>query len=599
MRLGTMLAAAAAAVCARTGVVGGRQHERHLLRASADVRTLDDAAAAALRGSVVPNEAVFLMIEPLDTAACEGCEAMATFWSMAAAHIPASYWRMSCRPQPELCNRLGLDAVPPSANPEFAAWSGDAFEVYRGPREPSALKDFIVAEAKAWASRAKKLLRARKTAPAAAKEDDASCEAEKEKEKEERNGKEPSRHTLEDRGDGYRQCTRARGAAGPGDHREEGVGLSLTVLTGSYIHPNNGRAMLTPQLRLSYASWAKSELLESTRERVLFIQEIRVEHCDQVFELTAGGASFVVVGNVEQVGIPNGQAYLFRTATSSRLLFLEHDFAVLDDRPSLQAHLYFAEAALGGGGGTAPGGRRRSTGAGVVLLRGCCGHRNGGETDLSSTAVCDWRADDRPLDEHPLRLASETDVVWTTPIARAFSPEKCAAGSKLRWDPPGLFFTSNTAFEFCRVRAEAEQLRVFEGLPSDSDERRNAFAQDSMVRRCSPRDPLVYCHRSLTAHWTNNAWMANRAFVLAELLPRYPDCQRAPKAQRAFCNYLGVESNRELQCHLRSLNYTVWQTEGAFRHLLEERSSDMGPCDRGEGNVVEEPGGRMECEAFR
>ena len=219
------------------------------------------------------------------------------------------------------------------------------------------------------------------------------------------------------------------------------------------------------------------------------------------------------------------------------------------------------------------------------MLRGCCGHRDGGDSAGSSVSVCD-KGDDRYL-----RAAFETDVVWTTSTARAFSSEKCAAGSKLRWDPPGLFFTSNTAFEWCRERAEAAQVRGVEGLPSGSKKQRKAFVQDSMVQRCSARNPVVYCHRSLTTHWSNNPWMANRAFVLTELLPRYPDCRRVPEAQRAFCNYLGVESNRELQCHLRSLNYTVWQTEGVFRHLDEERSDNLRPCNRGEGYAVQGPRG--------
>ena len=69
------------------------------------------------------------------------------------------------------------------------------------------------------------------------------------------------------------------------------------------------------------------------------------------------------------------------------------------------------------------------------------------------------------------------------------------------------------------------------------------------------------------------------------------DAQLAPTEQaRKFCNYLGVESNAQLQCHLRSLNYTLVFTGGGFEHMPKCFSRDFGDCERGEGYVEEVEG---------
>ena len=66
-----------------------------------------------------------------------------------------------------------------------------------------------------------------------------------------------------------------------------------------------------------------------------------------------------------------------------------------------------------------------------------------------------------------------------------------------------------------------------------------------------------------------------------------------------MCMYLGVEANMDLQCHLRSLNYTIVQTEGVFRHMTTTLLKDLTPCHKGKGYFKRTRSGDTRCEVHR
>ena len=184
-----------------------------------------------------------------------------------------------------------------------------------------------------------------------------------------------------------------------------------------------------------------------------------------------------------------------------------------------------------------------------------------------------------------LRAAFDTEVV-----DGAFSLEKCAReAGRDRWDVPGRWYTTSSALESCLPRAVA----MSDALDAELEARGDEARYDRRLRRCSD-EPRAYCAPSLTAHWSGRPHLAARDFLLAHVLPHLPDCtdaQLAPTEQaRKFCNYLGVESNAQLQCHLRSLNYTLVFTGGGFEHMPKCFSRDFGDCERGEGYVEEVEG---------
>ena len=89
----------------------------------------------------------------------------------------------------------------------------------------------------------------------------------------------------------------------------------------------------------------------------------------------------------------------------------------------------------------------------------------------------------------------------------------------------------------------------------------------------------AWCYSGALAHWTNNPFMAERAWLLEHFVPLLPICDSSDDE----CLYAaGVETNRELQCTLRGKGHVIAQTEGLFRHL-NPLWLERGICERGKG----------------
>ena len=79
--------------------------------------------------------------------------------------------------------------------------------------------------------------------------------------------------------------------------------------------------------------------------------------------------------------------------------------------------------------------------------------------------------------------------------------------------------------------------------------------------------------------WDHRNGTMLREWLMEHFVPLLPKCQ----LDDAECLYSkGIETNKELQCHLRRLDYVVAQTEGIFRHMnpvwlgREECEKDAG-----------------------
>eukprot|EP00941_MAST-03F_sp_MAST-3F-sp1_P004567 g4567.t1 len=311
-------------------------------------------------------------------------------------------------------------------------------------------------------------------------------------------------------------------------------------------------------------NWRERGLLDYVKERILFVQEIHINHCYDMERLTSHQVK--VVGNVENVGIPNAKTFLIETATMPYLMVLERDYVTDDSADSVQAHLGFAVQSL-----------HSNTSRSVVALRSWKRLRNGmimhgdkrclAEGSHLSSKVC--------TDDHNLRKAFETDFQNGT-----FNYEKCAlSSSKERWSIPGLFYTTLSAMESCPER-------LMEIGKSD----------ENAVTKCND-DPVAYCMLSSTSHWSGRPYLASKEFLVRHVLPYLPDCTKSLGSESKFCKYLGEESNDRLQCHLRSLNYTLVLTGGGFEHQVKCFSKDLSDCANGNGYIRTEKGMEF-CETW-
>jgi hypothetical protein len=394
------------------------------------------------------------------------------------------------------------------------------------------------------------------------------------------------------------------------------------VLAGSYSHPVSKATMLTPQLRISLRNWAGAGLLSQplVRERLIFIQELRAQHCDML-----DGQHFRVVGNAANVGIPTAQNYLMREASSSHVLFLERDYVTVDPRPVVEDHVRFALEMLRGPrmhnrgavllraqeqSGVSEEQTRRLRSQGLVcqaqgssLSTNVCEN----QTTLRAAFATDFATDFTPTTTGGVGFEPTTSGAVAAAAgggAWRFEAELCQAHATHRWDPPGLFYTTLSAMESCPERLLAAQDELMaaaaaaESPPALPGSRQHSEepADDpytQQISRCSAK-PAAFCLRSANAHWSGRPHIVARAFYQAEIRPHIPDCtdpRLTPTPQaRKFCNYLGVESNTPLQCHLRSLNYTIVLTGGGFRHMTKCYSQAMEACAAGLGYTEREEG---------
>lgn len=289
-------------------------------------------------------------------------------------------------------------------------------------------------------------------------------------------------------------------------------------------YPPHDYPLLTPQIRATAPRWKSSGLLEATTERILFIQNIEPKHCTLARSLMAPH-TFHVYGHRKNTGIAGGVRFLVTRATGDHVLFLERDFLPSEqmDRSKVAKAMLHAQELLS---------RAASPRADVVLLR----HLRGlgydrGHGGVSSVCL-----------ENNLKLA------WWN---------ECVRGTSLK-----RFFTATAALDLCTSRALEEG--------------------KGKVTRCGPSDdafPRTFCYSSLYAHWTNNPFVARRRWLLRHFVPLLSRCS----LDDTECLYAsGIETNRELQCTLRRMNYTVAQTEGIFRHL-NLRLMDRAECESERG----------------
>ena len=465
----------------------------------------------------------FVMLEPAPHA-CAGCEAMGTFWSMVEQHYPQTCWRVNCADSPQLCQTVGTFDAQATTEPNFASWSGTQFVPYAGVRNPQGLLDFVRAEF------AHATTRAQDTDRGVCQPGTEGCAADAVSQEEEDAGK----YKLLDLGQGYRRCVLVGSPDSDGRRAgAEEVGLSVLVLDGSYSHPVSKATMLTPQLRISLRNWAGAGLLSQplVRERLIFIQELRAQHCDML-----DGQHFRVVGNAANVGIPTAQNYLMREASSSHVLFLERDYVTVDPRPVVEEHVRFALEMLRGPrmhnrgavllraqeqSGVSEEQTRRLRSQGLVCqARGSSLSTNvcENQTTLRAAFATDFATDFTPTTTGGVGFEPTTSGAVAAAAgggAWRFEAELCQAHAPHRWDPPGLFYTTLSAMESCSERLLAAQ-----------DELRRRRRRPSPHRRCPA---VVSILRNLrTTHTPNRSPAAVPSPPLSASVPRTPTGAAAP-----------------------------------------------------------------------
>ena len=214
-----------------------------------------------------------------------------------------------------------------------------------------------------------------------------------------------------------------------------------------------------------------------------------------------------IIGSAENVGIPGALKALVHLAVSPRLLYVEDDY-VLNGPIARLDDLPPADVVLLRCTPSLGADCERGPGGGFSL--GAC---RMSENDFRDNAMT---GDMGNLD--PLQFNSSE-------VRKGFAP---------------MFLTANQAAVNCPERVRA--------LPGAHD--------------CAPNS---LCYPSSVGGWFNHPWLANATLVRELIVPHLPDCSRA--ADRAVCNYVGIELNSALQTSFRSADLIVAQSVGIFTHL--------------------------------
>mmetsp|Transcript_5650 Transcript_5650/g.6485 ORF Transcript_5650/g.6485 Transcript_5650/m.6485 type:complete len:447 (+) Transcript_5650:334-1674(+) len=362
-----------------------------------------------------------------------------------------------------------------------------------------------------------------------------------------------------------------------GASSREASGITVTILDTMYTHPITGEnGLVTPILQTSLPTWQVTDVLSRARERIVFIQSITASYC-QAFQTflrslhpPLSPTDFIVIGNKEEVGNSAAMYLLAQAASSSTLLYLERKSYIDAEKDAVQQHLDFAWDSVEDKHGSLLDENKEI--GGIVQMSKINLFDKG---IRRSTHVCQ----DKSLTHH----AYQTDIQYNPQNKEQwrYSRELCMENAKMRWNYPGYYFTTTSAYQSCRDEAEAIGQQVRERLRS-TDRLHEWY--DMRVVDCSQNQVEAYCHRSTTSHWSSTPFMCQRSFLLENVLPHLPDCRSiVPVQQREMCNYIGIESNSALNCHLRQLNYTVFQTVGIFSVLTKEKNQPMAFCQSGQG----------------
>ena len=380
-------------------------------------------------------------------------------------------------------------------------------------------------------------------------------------------------------GEGYSRCSWANEDLATRDSLQQHLrasssevsGITVAILDTMYTHPITGESgLVTPLLQASLPTWQVTDVLSRARERIVFIQSITASYC-QAFQtfvrsLHLSPTDFIVIGNKEEVGNSAALQLLAQAASSSTFLYLERKSYIDVEKDAVQRHLDFAWENVGDKHS------ENSEIGGIVQMSKINLFDKG---IRRSTHVCQ----DKSLMHH----AYQTDIQYNPQNKEQwrYSRELCMKNAKIRWDYPGYYFTTTSAYQSCLDVAETIGQQVRERLQS-TDRLHEWY--DMRVVDCSQSQVEAYCHRSTTSHWSSTPFMCQRSFLLENVLPYLPDCRSIISVQqREMCNYIGIESNSALNCHLRQLNHTIFQTVGIFSVLTKKRNQPMSFCQSGQG----------------